>query len=53
MKVRSRVITLVNVALGTVEPSACVNALPSSAGIDVAVIIQAVSSALNGCGSDQ
>ena len=41
-------ITLVNVALGTAEPSACVNGLRSGGGVDVAVIIEAVNNALSG-----
>ena len=44
-------ITLVNIALGTAQPSACPNGgLPIGGEVDVAVIIQAVNNALNGCG---
>ena len=43
-------ITLVNIALGTAQPSACPNGgLPLGGEVDVAVIIQAVNNALNGC----
>jgi hypothetical protein len=44
------IITLVNIALGTAQPSACAQGVPSGAAVDVALIIQAVNSALNGCG---
>jgi pimeloyl-ACP methyl ester carboxylesterase len=44
-------ITLVNIALGKAEPSACPNGLPVGGDVNVAVIIQAVNSALNGCGN--
>ena len=44
-------ITLVNIALGTAQPSACPNGdLPLGGEVNVAVIIQAVNNALNGCG---
>ena len=44
-------ITLVNIALGAHEPSACPNGgLPIGGEVDVAVIIQAVNNTLNGCG---
>jgi hypothetical protein len=44
-------VTLVNIALGTTQPSACPNGgLPLGGEVDVAVIIQAVNNALNGCG---
>ena len=43
------VITLVNIALGTVERAACAHGVPSAAEVNVAVIIQAVNSALKGC----
>jgi hypothetical protein len=44
-------ITLVNIALGTAQSSACPHGVPSGAGVDVALIIQAVNVALNGCGA--
>jgi photosystem II stability/assembly factor-like uncharacterized protein len=43
-------ITLVNIALDTAPPAACPNGLPSGTAVDVAWIIQAVSSARDGCG---
>jgi cysteine-rich repeat protein len=49
----NEVIALVNIALGNAAPSACPNGLPGVADVTVAVIIQAVNNALNGCGSDQ
>ncbi len=42
-------ITLVNIALGTAQPSACPHGIPSGAEVDVALIIQAVNAALIGC----
>jgi len=44
------VITLVNIALGTAQPSACPHGVPTGAGVDIAMIIQAVNNALTGCG---
>ena len=49
----NNIITLVNIALGTADPSACPHGVPIGAEVNVAVIIQAVNSALNGCGSGQ
>lgn len=44
------VLKLVNIVLGTAQPSACPQGVPSGgAGVDVAVIIQAVNNALEGC----
>jgi len=43
------VITLVNIALGTAQPSACPNGVPAGATVDVSLIIEAVDNALNGC----
>jgi len=43
-------VTLVNVALGNAQPSACPHGVPSGADVDIALIIQAVNAALNGCG---
>ena len=45
----NELITLVNIALGTAQPSACPHGVPSGADVDVALIIQAVNNALNGC----
>jgi hypothetical protein len=44
----NEIITLVNIALGTAQPSACASGVPSGAEVNVALIIQAVSNALNG-----
>jgi predicted outer membrane repeat protein len=42
-------LTLVNIALGNADAAACPNGLPRGAAVDVALILQAVNSALNGC----
>jgi len=44
------IIILVNIALGNAQVSACAHGIPRGADVTVAVIIQAVNSALNGCG---
>ena len=44
-------ITLVNIALGSAQPSACAHGVPDGAAVDIALIIQAVNNALNGCGA--
>ena len=43
-------LTLVNVALGDAELSLCQYGVPSGAEVDIALILQAVNNALNGCG---
>jgi len=43
------IITLVNIALGTAQTSACPHGVPSGADVDVALIIRAVNVALTGC----
>ena len=43
-------ITLVDIALGTTQPSACPNGLPVGGHVSVAVIIQAVNNVMDGCG---
>jgi hypothetical protein len=43
------ILTLVNIALGTTQPSLCLHGVPSGAEVNVALIIQAVNNALNGC----
>lgn len=43
------VINLVNIALGTAQPSACPAGILNGAEVDIAVIIHAVNNALNGC----
>jgi hypothetical protein len=42
-------ITLVNIALGTAQASACPHGVPSGAEVNVAVVVQAVNAALRGC----
>ena len=44
-------ITLVNIALGGAQPSACAHGVPDGAAVDIALIIQAVNNTLNGCGA--
>ncbi len=44
------IISLVNIALGNAQVSACAHGVPSGAEVDIALIIQAVNNALNGCG---
>jgi len=44
------IITLVNIALGNTQPSACPHGVPSGAEVDIALILQGVNNALNGCG---
>jgi hypothetical protein len=39
----------VNVALGNAQAEACPHGVPSGAEVNVALIIQAVNSALSGC----
>jgi hypothetical protein len=43
-------LTLVNIALGNAQPSACPQGIPRGAEVDVALILQAVNNALSGCG---
>jgi len=45
-------ITLVNIALGTSQSSACPHGIPSDT-VTITLIIQAVNNALNGCGPGQ
>jgi hypothetical protein len=42
-------ITLVNIALGTAEPSACPSGIPIGAQVNIALLVKAVNNALNGC----
>jgi hypothetical protein len=46
----NELIILVNIALGNAQPSACLNGIPVGAEVDITLIIQAVNSALTGCG---
>jgi hypothetical protein len=43
-------LTLVNIALGNADATACPNGIPNGAQVDVALILTAVNNALNGCG---
>jgi hypothetical protein len=45
----SDLITLVNIALGTAQASACPHGVPSGAEVNIALIVQAVKNALDGC----
>ena len=44
------ILTMVNIALGNADATACTNGIPSGAQVDVALILTAVNNALNGCG---
>ncbi len=46
----NELIALVNIALGNAPASACNNGVPSGRAVDIALIVQAVNDALNGCG---
>src|SRR5437870_3096374 len=46
-------LTLVNIALDTAQPSACSLGLPPGAEVTIALIIEAVNSALNKCPNPQ
>jgi len=39
-------ITLVNIALGSAQPSACAHGIPADHAVDIALLIQAVNNAL-------
>ncbi|MFI5398904.1 MAG: hypothetical protein ACHQ9S_25520 [Candidatus Binatia bacterium] len=43
------ILTMVNIALGNAQPSACPDGIPSGGQVNVALILQAVNNALNGC----
>ena len=43
------VITLVDITLGTAQPSACPHGIPDGSEANIALIIRAVNNALNGC----
>jgi hypothetical protein len=45
-----RLLTLVNIALGSTQPAACRSGVPNRAEVDVALILQAVNNALSVCG---
>src|ERR1700687_5723826 len=46
----NNIVTLVNIVLGNAPSSMCSHGIPSGADVDVALIIRAVTNALNGCG---
>ena len=46
----AELLTLVNIALGNAQPSACLSGVPNGATADIALIIQTVNSVLHGCG---
>jgi len=43
------ILTMVNIALGNADATACPNGIPSGAQVDVALILTAVNNALTGC----
>jgi hypothetical protein len=45
----NEVVTLVNIALGTEDPSACPQGIPDGAAVEVTLVVQAVNNALVGC----
>jgi cysteine-rich repeat protein len=45
----NEIITLVSIALGNAQPSACPRGVPDGTGVNVALIIEAVNHALDGC----
>lgn len=47
----NELITMVDIALGNAQSSACPHGVPSSSQVDIALILTAVNNALSGCGS--
>jgi hypothetical protein len=47
----SDLITLVNIAQGSALRAACPDGIPNGASVNIALIVQAVNHALNGCAS--
>jgi len=45
----NELVTLVNVALGSAQPSACAQGIPDGAVVDIALLVQAVINTLDGC----
>src|SRR5205814_192038 len=45
----NELVTLVNIALGNAQPSACPHGIPSGADVNIALLVKAVNNALNGC----
>ena len=50
VRTADEILTLVHVALGNADATACPNGIPSGAQVDVALILTAVNNALSGCG---
>jgi hypothetical protein len=46
-------ITLVNIALGNAQPSACAHGVPDGVAVDIALLVQAVNNTLNGRGAQR
>ncbi|MGD0947272.1 MAG: right-handed parallel beta-helix repeat-containing protein [Candidatus Binatia bacterium] len=44
------ILTMVNIALGTAQTTACPDGVPSGDEVNISLILQAVNNALNGCG---
>jgi hypothetical protein len=47
----NELITLVNIALGNSDVSACTQGIPASVSVDISLTVRAVNNALNGCPS--
>jgi hypothetical protein len=47
----NNLITLVNIALGNAQASACARGIPAGAEVNIALLVQAMNNALNGCGN--
>jgi len=45
----NEIITLISIALGDADPSACPKGIPAGAQVTIALILRAVNTALNGC----
>jgi hypothetical protein len=45
----NEIISMVNIALGNADNSACLLGIPPGSAVDISLIIQAVNNALNGC----
>lgn len=43
------ILTLVNIVLGSTDPSTCPSGIPAGTTVDVGLIVQAVTNALSGC----
>lgn len=44
-------ITLMDIALGAAEPSACQQGIPSGSSVTISLIVQAINKAISGCGT--